>query len=181
MSPPPPLRIFFSFHRVFQVFKKFYWVGVPSFEKSCTRSEYTHYSFAVADPGFPRGGANLLFGHFSWKRRKLDRGRVQNFYRPQTNLQEGNFLHLSVILLTGEGGLFLVGGLCPGRVSVQGEGVFVREVCIGGVQTPLPAPRTTGYGQEEGGTHPTGMHSCFIYFQHKVIYNDKKYFWKVFT
>ena len=28
-------------------------------------------------------------------------------------------------------------------------------------QTP-PVPNTTGYGQQAGGTHPTGMHTCFM-------------------
>ena len=30
-----------------------------------------------------------------------------------------------------------------------------------GIHTP-PLVDTTGYGQQAGGTHPTGMHSCFI-------------------
>ena len=37
-------------------------------------------SFSVADPGFPRGGANLLFGQFSQKLHEneeiLSRGRI---------------------------------------------------------------------------------------------------------
>ena len=30
-------------------------------------------------------------------------------------------------------------------------------------QTPLLRD-TTGYGQQAGGTHPTGMHSCIVMF-----------------
>ena len=38
-----------------------------------------------------------------------------------------------------------------------GEGVSSREVG----QTPPPSD-TTGYNQQAGGTHPTGMYSCFF-------------------
>ena len=47
------------------------------------------------------------------------------------------------------------GGLHPGGSAFMG-------VCVqGGGQTPLPRDTwdTTGYGQQAGGTHPTGMHS----------------------
>ena len=39
-----------------------------------------------------------------------------------------------------------------------------RDLHPGGLgRPPLPPPSdTTGYGQQAGGTHPTGMHSCFI-------------------
>ena len=40
------------------------------------------------------------------------------------------------------------------RVCLQGRGLHLREVG----QTPPPS--TTGYGQQAGGTHPTGMHYC---------------------
>ena len=46
------------------------------------------------------------------------------------------------------------GGLHAGEgVCMQGRGSASRGVG----QTP---PSTMGYGQETGGTHPTGMHSC---------------------
>ena len=59
------------------------------------------------------------------------------------------FLHLSVNLFTGgEGGL-------PRRVCIQGG----RHV--GGVkQNPPPAE----LGKKAGGTYPTGMLSCFLYY-----------------
>ena len=82
---------------------------------------------------------------------------------PPTNEVWGKvmFLHLCVILFTG-GGLH-PGGLHPGGVCIgEGGGSASRGVCIqeaGGGQTPLSD--TTGYSQLTGGTHPTGMHSCF--------------------
>ena len=46
-------------------------------------------------------------------------------------------------------------GLHPGRESAS------RGVCLKGVgQNPPPQLNTVGYGQQAGGTHPTGMHSC---------------------
>ena len=53
-----------------------------------------------------------------------------------------------------------------------------REVCVGqtpqvcmtpGLAMPIPQPcmpppaKPTRYGQSAGGTHPTGMHSCYDY------------------
>ena len=56
------------------------------------------------------------------------------------------FLQVSVILFTGEG------VPCP-----EGSG---PGGCL--VETPRTATAA-------GGTHPTGMHSCFIYFQ-SIVY-----------
>ena len=53
------------------------------------------------------------------------------------------FLHLSVILFTGGVGFLIY---CSWD-SPPG-------------QTPIP-PTTTGYSQQVGGTHPTGMHTCY--------------------
>ena len=79
------------------------------------------------------------------------------------------FLHLSVILFTGGVGFLacitghitrgvcirgvcLHGGLPPGRVCIEGG------LHPGGVgQTPPPPWDTMGYGQQAGGTHPTGI------------------------
>ena len=55
------------------------------------------------------------------------------------------FLHLCVILFTGESAS---GG------SASRRGVFLQ----GGVGRPTLS--ITEYGQQAGGTHPTGMHSC---------------------
>ena len=62
------------------------------------------------------------------------------------------FLHLSVILFTGggacSGGYLLPGGVpAPGGMPAPGVGAWWRPP-----QTATAA----------GGTHPTGMHSCFF-------------------
>ena len=72
------------------------------------------------------------------------------YYRPQTKLRKVMFLHLSVILFTG-GGLPL------------GLGVWIPPSPR---HTPLPLwtrpPLDTPlHSQQAGGTHPTGMHSCW--------------------
>ena len=81
------------------------------------------------------------------------------------------FLHLSVILFTGgvsvqDESLSRV-GLCPRgslstgslsrRVSVQG--VSVQGVSVRGYLSGRPP-----YSKERYSMHPTGMHSCFLYF-----------------
>ena len=52
----------------------------------------------------------------------------------------------------GDGGLHAggEGGLHPGGGLHQG-----------GADPPSPPWDSMGYGQQAGGTHPTGMHSCF--------------------
>ena len=52
----------------------------------------------------------------------------------------------------GQGNIFtsVCHSFCPGGGSASG-----------GWQTPLPI----GYGQRAGGTHPTGVHSCYCYIQ----------------
>ena len=46
-----------------------------------------------------------------------------------------------------------------GGWTVCPEGCLPGGFACGGVgQTP---PTSTGYGQQAGGMHPTGMHSCF--------------------
>ena len=58
------------------------------------------------------------------------------------------FLHLSVILSTGE-------GVCNQGPSPSRRG----SVCKGVGQPPVPPSDTMEYSQRAGGTHPTGMHS----------------------
>ena len=71
------------------------------------------------------------------------------------------FLHLSVSHSVHRGALHRGGlhprSLLPGFVCIQ-EGLHPG----GFGQTPLPLSDTTGYGQRAGGTHHTGMHSCFL-------------------
>ena len=74
------------------------------------------------------------------------------------------FLHLSAILFTGGG--------VPGPDQVHPPGRYTpRQVqpLAGTLRAGTPPARYTpwqcmlGYGHQAGGTHPTGMHSCFIY------------------
>ena len=70
----------------------------------------------------------------------LTKMRNCRFLLPLAKFAKVMFLHLSVILVTGGG-----------------------ESCIGGwAGKTLPPPSDTmGYGQRAGGTHHTGIHSCF--------------------
>ena len=74
-------------------------------------------------------------------------------YLPPANEVWGKeiFLHLSVILFT-EGGV-------PGQVPQAGTPP--------GRYTPRGAVHVGRYGQQAGGTHPTGMHSCLPYYCNK--------------
>ena len=67
------------------------------------------------------------------------------------------FLQACVIPSVHSGGMVCIqGGLLPGG---------------GGGETPSPRDTwdTMGYGKQAGGTHPTGMHSCLIFY-HYIIY-----------
>ena len=76
--------------------------------------------------------------------------RKQYVYRPRTKFAKVMFSQ--VFVCPQMGGLHLgVGSLHPGGGESASKGVG---------QTPPPSD-TTGYGQRAGGTHPTGMHSCF--------------------
>ena len=97
------------------------------------------------------------------------------FYRPQRSWAKVIFLHVSVILLTGEGVSGPRGcvsgpgrGVClvPGGVSNFSGGfskffffsnLFFPKFLLGCTNQPTPPPRD---GQCAAGTHPTGMHSC---------------------
>ena len=69
-------------------------------------------------------------------------------YRPQTNFAKVMFLHVSVILSTrGSGGV-------PGQVHHLGRFTW----------GPLTSGGRSTYCWQAGGTHPTGMLSCFRYF-----------------
>ena len=73
------------------------------------------------------------------------------YYRPQTKF--------------GQGKVFTP--MCHSvGVGVEGSALHPRTVCLGGLYVGgatsphLASPSTTGYGQQAGCTHPTGMHSC---------------------
>ena len=62
-------------------------------------------------------------------------------YLPQRSWGKVMFLRMSVILFTGGGCL---------------------SACW---DTPLGAVYAGRYGQQAGGTHPTGMHSCYVFYR----------------
>ena len=92
------------------------------------------------------------FLHHCWCKGLFTYSIVAHFgyYRSQTKLRKGYFLHLSVILFTG-GGVSRPrpGGGCPG----PGPGGCI-PAC-----TEADTPQQTATAED--GTHPTGMHSCY--------------------
>ena len=82
------------------------------------------------------------------------------------------FLHVCVILSTGGGSASVHAGIPPpwSRPNPQSrhlpEQTPRREQTPPWSRPPPPPPRkqTPAYGQRAAGTHPTGMHSCNIYF-----------------
>ena len=75
------------------------------------------------------------------------------------------FLHLSVSHSVNGGGY--LGRYTPGQVHPQaGTPQWQVHLWAGtppraGTPTLAEEVRTARYGQQTGGTHPTGMHSCF--------------------
>ena len=77
---------------------------------------------------------------------------LYHIYRPQTKFAKVMFLHVCV---------------CPqggGGCLVPGGGVLGR----GGVWSRWRPPSPTGTATAAGGTHPTGMYSCYIE-NHRII------------
>ena len=98
------------------------------------------------------------------------------FYRPQI-WGKVIFLHLSVILFTGGRGgtprqVHPLGRYPPGQVHTPWAGTPPRQVHPRAgtpqagtppwVGTPPWAVHAGRYGQQAGGTHPTGMHFCWF-------------------
>ena len=91
-------------------------------------------------------------------------------YRPQRSWGKVMFLHLSVILFTG--GIFCLSAcwdIDPSRSRPPGADTLLPGADLPtGADTPHPRSRhpppgavhAGRYGQQEGGTHPTGMHTC---------------------
>ena len=82
------------------------------------------------------------------------------FYRPQTKFAKVIFLHVSVILSMG--GTWAgtpPAGTPPGRYTPQDMYNTPAGTPPGQVH-PQPQ-RMLGYAQQVGGTHPTGMYSCY--------------------
>ena len=101
---------------------------------------------------------------------------VHTCYRPQRSCSKVMFLHLSVIL-------FMGWGVChpqnrgrhpPGRHPLPSAcwDTHTPTQCMLGYTHPHPVhagkhhpvQSMLGYGQQAGGTHPTGMHSCLMIF-----------------
>ena len=57
------------------------------------------------------------------------------------------------------------------RWSLDQEGICIQEGLHLGGWADLPPQDTTGHGQEAGGTHPTGMHTC-SFFDHYLEQNS---------
>ena len=105
-----------------------------------------------------------------------------DIYRPQTKFAKVMFLHLSVILFTRGGGSTGAGtslragtppwtGTHPQQVHPPWEGTspLGRYTPLPGAGIPHPGAVHAGrYGQQAGGTHPTGMHSRFTTHSHTI-------------
>ena len=74
------------------------------------------------------------------------------FYRPQTKFAKVMFLHVSVCPRVGG----VPGQVPPGQVHPPWAGTSPRA------GTLFPPQCMLGYGQQAGGTHPTGMYSCSV-------------------
>ena len=117
----------------------------------------------------------------------------KDFYRPQTKFGQGNIFTgvslsggwlTSMLHRSHDWGVCLLGSASRGGgICIQGDeglhpggwAVPPSHVCLwaGGqadalLSTPKNTWDTTGYGQQAGDTHPTGMYSC-LYFSLKLL------------
>ena len=76
-------------------------------------------------------------------------------YCPQTKLREVNVFTSMCLSFCSRGDWSLP--LPSMHHSSQYQGFCLLGVCI----KADPSPSPPGYGQQAGGTHPTGMHSCY--------------------
>ena len=95
-----------------------------------------------------------------------------NFYRPQRSWGKVMFLHVSVILLTGGVSASVHAGIhhppwkqTPTPGADTSPGADTPGADTPGADTPLEetppgAVHAGRHGQQAGGTHPTGMHTC---------------------
>ena len=86
------------------------------------------------------------------------------FYRPQRSWGKVMFLHVSVILFTGGGGLpQCMLGYRPDPLGTRHpqDQTPQDQTPLGPDPPPHPGAVHAGrYGQQAGGTHPIGMHTC---------------------
>ena len=100
-------------------------------------------------------------------------GGGDNYYHPQTKCAKVMFLHLSIILFTG-GSTSVHAGIHPPDQTPP-EADTPSADTPAGITPPLPEqtpPRSKQpppcamhagrYGQQAGGMHPTGMHTCLF-------------------
>ena len=112
-----------------------------------------------ADPRFSQKGAPTL----RW-------GSTRD-YRPQTKFGARSYVYRCVSVHRGDawsGGCLLPGGVCSRRglllgVCSQGGCLLLGGTWSWGVPGGDPPTATAA-----GGTHPTGMHSCFTKFSEKL-------------
>ena len=91
-----------------------------------------------------------------------------SYYRPQTNLRKGNvFSSVCLEFCPQRRGVYTPQAYIPWADIPPSRHPSLPSACWD-THTPLasacwdtpPAQCMLGYGQQAGGTHPTGMHSC---------------------
>ena len=81
------------------------------------------------------------------------------YNRPQTKFAKVMFLHLSVRHSVHSGAVNACWDTPPDQAPPWSRAP--PEIPVG-PGTPLCAVHAGRYGQQAGGTHPTGMHSCYL-------------------
>ena len=83
-------------------------------------------------------------------------------YHPQTKLRQGNvFTPVCDSAHRGRGRE----GVWPTTLDAEPPGLGRSPRCRPSLGwSDIPPRSTTGYDQQAGGTHPTGMHTCFYIF-----------------
>ena len=111
----------------------------------------------------------IIAGFCPYASRIFPRGCVNSgkcFYRPQQSWGKVMFLQVCVILFTGG---------VPDQVPPRpGTPPGTRYTPRTSFTPPGPgtAPRPWRYGLRAGGTHPTGMHSCFFQFFYPKLHDN---------
>ena len=91
------------------------------------------------------------------------------YYRPQTKLAKVMFSQVSVCpQVGGQGNVFTPPPRKTHNPRADTPGQTPPVQYVLGYTYPSPAD-TTGYGQQAGGTYPTGMHPCSPYFSTPCI------------
>ena len=116
----------------------------------------SHRTIPIISPAIYICGNQAIMCHTRVK------NSAQDFYRPHRSCGKVMFLHLSVSYSVHGGvGLPLVPGVGLGSVCHTTP----WQTPPPGQTPPLadpPAQCMLGYGQQAGGTHPTGMHSSYF-------------------